>query len=149
MADSQFSTLGLVVLAELARTRKAIGLSDAGIGDDLSNSKSGAGGTAKIWTVPIEDVGEALTRPLDHGGLEPLTTDRAAPPKPPSNVSIQELEGCEAYITDIPGGGQPAELIFDVPSRNTATSKLTKKRKKRRNLNPIDDMFEGLTSRNQ
>ena len=140
MADSQFSALGLVMLAELARTKKAIGLPDSDNEDAFSRTSVGADGTATV-----EDVGEALVRPLDHGGLESLTMDRAAaPPGQLSNAPTPELEGYRAYIPNMTSSSQPADPTSILPSRNTIPSGLAKK-KKRRNFNPIDDMFKGLT----
>ena len=134
------------MFAELARTRKAVGIPDSGIEGVLRRRDVGARGTAILGTVTAEDVGVAMARPLDHDHFESTATDRAAAlPGHRFEASTPELEGCRASITDMTSGDRLAEPISNLPSRRNAPSGSPAKKRKRRKFTPIDDIFEDFT----
>ncbi|KAJ5825512.1 hypothetical protein N7474_002650 [Penicillium riverlandense] len=114
VADNQFSALGIVLMATLARIVKAAGI-NLGRPTATRTKKS----LQKTTTItPVEDLGEQMRRGDDNQGQ---ATGRA-----PSDPRVD-------------GQRQSAESTDGPTKRTTKTKTKTKKRK-----NAIDDLFSGL-----
>ncbi|OQE07106.1 hypothetical protein PENVUL_c015G08543 [Penicillium vulpinum] len=120
VADNQFSTLGIVLLAALARLSKITGIShQLKVQPVVTKSK----------TTPIvakEDLGERIRRVDDAPLTRPvkvLQSDAKAPSKVPSKVTKEK---------------KPTENLTE-----DGVSNITLKKKKKKK-NAIDDLFSGL-----
>lgn len=114
MADNQFSALGIVLMATLARLVKAAGI-NLGRPTAIRMKKS----LQKMTTItPVEDFGERIRRGDDNQGQ--------AASRAPSDPRID-------------GQRESAESTDGPTKRTTKTKTKTKKRK-----NAIDDLFSGL-----
>ncbi|PYH77760.1 hypothetical protein BO82DRAFT_293034 [Aspergillus uvarum CBS 121591] len=127
VADGQFSTLGTVLLATLARLAKAIGfrkelkIPATTVGTSALDSSS--------ETTKEEDVGIVVSR----GRPDPVT------PLPPDHCDLDDL-GHLAYQKST--GSLPRRL-----GRHEETKieeRIQKKRKKNRRKDAIDDLFDSL-----
>lgn len=142
IADGQFAALGLVLLAELARTRTAVGAPDLSINDAFSKGQVVVDHRAvKPEKVLVEDVGEEFARPLDKNSLE----------RPPADTAtIKRLRGRSVHTPETrdpetsDGRGSPRPLLDLCLGASTLTEP-AKTKKKRKNLNSIDDLFQGLS----
>ena len=149
MADSQFSPLGLVLVAELARTRKAVGAPAVNVENANFECEKAVDGVGKPGMVQIDDVGEALARPSD-GGLEspsPAVQD-------PVVIAKEKTIKSRPRTTGVRNPGMPdsarsvgaiSTRPSDLQSKISMPTEKAAKKKKRRNVNPIDDLFEGLS----
>lgn len=146
--DSQFSALGLVLVAELAKTWRVIGFhlevgeTTAVAEKDPARSKS----FAEPESEPLEDLGEAVGRSLSEN---PAPAAVVAPSDPgtagngeTSNSPVNAI--CDAM-------GMPRKLASTLgpqggrgqAARPRALPKIARK-KRRKPANAIDDLFQDL-----
>lgn len=118
VADNQFSALGVVLLAVLARLSKITG---------ISHQKMEPATTKSRMTVAKEDLGERIRR-IDNAPLAPVKISHAD--SKVSRVSKEKPTEKSAEYT---------ESTEDGVSKTTS-----KKKKKKKKKNAIDDLFSGL-----
>ena len=158
VADNQFSALGLVLIAELARTQKAVGTLHA----NTRSVPHRSGVVSAVGQQPeagmLEDIGEVLSRPHDGGNLGNPDADAATIAESRSDAPFVELEGQKVVNEDTtspPSSTRrsPFGRIPDPRSGSSISLKRTterkdkakkKKKQKQGNSNPIDDLFEGM-----
>ncbi|KAJ5237853.1 hypothetical protein N7489_007944 [Penicillium chrysogenum] len=116
VADNQFSALGVVLLAVLARLSKITG---------ISHQKMEPATTKSRMTVAKEDLGERIRR-IDNAPLAPVKISHAD--SKVSRVSKEKPTEKSAEYTE---------------STEDGVSKTTSKKKKKKK-NAIDDLFSGL-----
>ncbi|KAF3020055.1 hypothetical protein E8E15_008475 [Penicillium rubens] len=117
VADNQFSALGVVLLAVLARLSKITG---------ISHQKMEPATTKSRMTVAKEDLGERIRR-IDNAPLAPVKISHAD--SKVSRVSKEKPTEKSAEYTE---------------STEDGVSKTTSKKKKKKKKNAIDDLFSGL-----
>ena len=132
MQDSQFSALGLTLVAELAKTQKILG----GFATQDSDALADKVAVSALETpgIPLgEDYGNVVGRPPIVGG-EPMnllksSTVEESPKEHLSMLIISAEQGTEAC----------AVAAAEVQHLSKRT-----KRKNRKPANPIDDLFAAL-----
>ena len=143
VADNQFSVLGLVLIAELARVRRIIASDEKSHerAENLAEAKLDTGLTGHALGL-VEDLGQPVSRTICDNEL------RNGEP-----VSAESVQILEKFTT--PDGRLGAEHVFvreesEEPASSTQSSRIrvqenTKKRKIRsRSGNAIDRLFSGL-----
>ena len=119
MADNQFSTLGIVLMATLARLVKVTGFT--GERPTLTRTRKSVQKTITI--TPVEDLGQRIRRGDDNQG----SFDKPAMGRAPSD---HRMDGQRD------SAGPPDGV--------TKRTKRTKTESKKRKKNAIDDLFSGL-----
>ncbi|KAL2007181.1 hypothetical protein VTN00DRAFT_8619 [Thermoascus crustaceus] len=126
VADGQFSTLGIVLLAVLSRLAKLIGVRTK---DSQYSFKGDVVTLPDIATANSEDLGEVVRRKSD-----PLASVAEPNPQEPPNPGIRIEKISKRTKHQFEG---PVPGVTALPEDN----KDTKRSKKRRKANAIDDLF--------
>ena len=158
MADSQFTALGLVLLAELAKTRKAVKI-DETIANESLHREDTTVRMKGIEIASLEDLGEAVERPAGYGDFfftEARPTSSVAGVEP--GTGILERSGCEENDSHIASATILQRSRSDIysgvsPLSGAAILEDTKRKSMRkkgrdsfpRRKNSIDAMFDELT----
>lgn len=142
-----------MLLAELARTQRAVGAQSLSAGDAFNQSEVVAAVAQRPVTGLLEDIGEVLARPHDDTNPELSAADATANAGTSSDLLAVESGGRKFRSRgmknpSLSASGTPVGLTSDAhterPTLPEAARESRKKGKKRRNSNPIDDLFEGL-----
>ena len=142
--------MGLVLLAELARTRKAVGAPGWSAEGVFYPGEVDVGGVAKPKKALSEDVGEVLARLLDGDDLESPAASEDTFAGNLFDTTITEPERRKVHSADMTSPslsihGCSVGPVSDLHSGSPTLPKPASGRKKRRKPNLIDDLFEGLT----
>jgi len=151
--DKQFSALGLILVAELARIRRVVGfdLEEGEVAEDAEGKL--VHGKSFLRSRGSEDLGEAVGRStLAHPSirLENSASAAAAPFGPCITGNIELSLGPAKGSPDVVGATMESALLLDPQGEERpAASKpqgspKSAKRKRRKPANPIDDLFLGL-----
>ena len=147
--DNQFSALGLTLVAELARIQRIIGFEDGAVEDPDNLSVRPASDSNKDLTEAVEDLGEAVAKPVtwrsdvEVGARFPAAGD--LPKLLDSGDGRGALEGLEAGVVVVgPDPGLREENKEASAAKERRIPKKPAKRQKRKSTNVIDDLFQGL-----
>lgn len=147
--DNQFSSLGLTLIAELARIQHIIGLENRVIEEPGKANVSNASDSHKVSTEAFEDLGQAVAKPVTSTSAVEIGTHF------PAAGDLPELfdSGSGGGILQGPAAGVVVAgpvLRLREESKEASAAKRKKvstdpaKRQKRKPTNVIDDLFQGL-----
>ena len=137
--DNQFCTLGLVLLAELARIRQMLGAQS--IKKDLSEpaAQDPSLGAAARPLPQVEEIGEAVERDfrIKLSPVPPLTQGR-------SIALSRTTDGEQANTRDASCSTLATDVADKRLEKVSPSKSQSAKRKRRKGGNVIDDLFRGL-----
>ena len=137
--DNQFCTLGLVLLAELARIRRMLGARSVKEEDSSGSAAQDPWGAAAPPLPPAEEIGEAVERDfrVKLSLVAPLT----------QGISIalsRTTDGEQANTRDASSSTLATDVAEKQLEKVSPSKSHSSKRKKREGGNVIDDLFRGL-----
>lgn len=153
--DTQFSTVGLTLIAELSRIRRLVALYTDPAENELGPATNLVNSRDSFPLISSEDVGEALGRTTSSnptgGVIYPVLTFATLAGRELGRVTGKPLhERAEAGLDAIrPANGetelpQPKTGVAAAGLESYASSAPTKEQRKGKPVNAIDDLFQGL-----
>lgn len=146
-----------MLLAELARTQKAVGARRPNSGSVLDCNEVIDAGVQRPEMALSEDTGEVLPRPPNGGNCGLPAAGAVTIAEDISDAPYVESKGQKGHIGDMASPPllthrSPVGPIFDAHAGSPSLSRRAterrdkpKKNRKQRTLNPIDGLFEGLS----
>ena len=144
--DNQFSPLGLTLLAELSKIRDLVSPFRE-VTKNAGGSVTTAPGEPQVTSMPTEDLGEAIQRPEitdnTEGTVGALGEDKPLLEPKVARFNISDARASrDGSLTKSSGPRTTKRTSKNLG--NPTLLKATKGEKKKKAVNPIDDLFKGL-----